>query len=72
MISEARKKQILKSVVESKEFANSQISRDLLQYLVDCSLKNEMVKEISVAIEFPPLFFINYSGKGMKPKIVSG
>jgi len=42
---------ILNKIIESKDFKNSKIYCDLLTYLVDCSIKDVIPKEISIAID---------------------
>ncbi len=51
MISKSDKKEILKKILESKTFRNSQTYQNLLKYLVTASINNENLKEYDIAIE---------------------
>jgi len=51
MISNAEKKEVLKKILGSKTFRNSQTYQNLLKYLVTASINNENLKEYDIAIE---------------------
>ncbi|MCF6270502.1 MAG: hypothetical protein L3J41_12375 [Melioribacteraceae bacterium] len=51
MLNNKEKLEILGSIINSKEFANSKLKCDLLQYLVECSIDENVPKETTIAIE---------------------
>lgn len=51
MINNKTKRQILQKILASSEFSHSELNQRLLTYLVDKSIKGEIPKEITIAIE---------------------
>lgn len=52
MIANHKKLEILEKVLSSEEFSHSKQNRELLKYLVDASLDNKVLDEMTIANEF--------------------